>query len=52
MEHLELIFIRLLHLLAHHPDFGTTKEELLDSAMYIVSSFMFNVIKADSLFVY
>lgn len=35
MEHLELIFIRLLHLLAHHPDFGTTKEELLDAAMYI-----------------
>ena len=41
MEHLELIFIELLHLLAHHPDFGTTKEELLDSAMYIVSSIMF-----------
>lgn len=35
MEHLELIFIRLLHLLAHHPDFGTSKEEILDAAIYV-----------------
>jgi len=35
VEHLELIFIRLLHLLAHHPDFGTSKEEILDAAIYI-----------------
>ena len=41
MEYLEMIFIRLLHLLAHHPDFGTTKEELLDAAMYVVSSIIF-----------
>ena len=51
MEHLELIFIRLLHLLAHHPDFGTTKEELLDSAMYIVSSSMFTSWKLIFLFI-
>lgn len=36
-----MIFIRLLHMLAHHPDFGTTKEELLDMAMYVVSCIMF-----------
>ena len=41
VEHLELIFIRLLHLLAHHPDFGTTKEELLDAAMYVISCIIF-----------
>src|SRR5882757_5626910 len=41
MEHLEFIFIRLLHMLAHHPDFGTSKEELLDAAMYAVSCIIF-----------
>ncbi|KAF5318692.1 hypothetical protein D9619_010650 [Psilocybe cf. subviscida] len=35
MENLELIFIRLLHILAHHPDFGTSKEDLMDMANYI-----------------
>ncbi|PPQ74839.1 hypothetical protein CVT26_005219 [Gymnopilus dilepis] len=35
VEHLEIIFIRLLHLLAHHPDFGTTQDELLDLATYV-----------------
>jgi sister-chromatid-cohesion protein PDS5 len=29
-EHLEIIFIRLLHLLAHHPDFSTAHDDLLD----------------------
>ena len=51
VEHLELIFIRLLHLLAHHPDFGTTKEELLDAAMYIVSTVMFASWKLTPLFI-
>jgi sister-chromatid-cohesion protein PDS5 len=32
VEHLEMIFIRLLHLLAHHPDFATTHDDLLDIA--------------------
>ncbi|KAF8156995.1 armadillo-type protein [Crassisporium funariophilum] len=35
VEHLEMIFIRLLHLLAHHPDFATDKDEVLDMATYI-----------------
>ncbi|KAJ7637138.1 armadillo-type protein [Roridomyces roridus] len=36
VQDLEMVFIRLLHLLAHHPDFGVdTKEELLDIAKYI-----------------
>ncbi|GLB39171.1 putative cohesin-associated protein pds5 [Lyophyllum shimeji] len=34
-EHLEIIFIRLLHLLAHHPDFNKAHEDLLDIAKYI-----------------
>ncbi|KAG6833054.1 hypothetical protein H0H87_012065 [Tephrocybe sp. NHM501043] len=34
-EHLEIIFIRLLHLLAHHPDFNKTHEELFDISKYI-----------------
>jgi sister-chromatid-cohesion protein PDS5 len=32
VEHFEIIFIRLLHLLAHHPDFGMEQDELLDMA--------------------
>ncbi|KAF6757823.1 cohesin-associated protein Pds5 [Ephemerocybe angulata] len=35
VEYLELIFIRLLHLLAHHPDFSTTHDDLLDIAKYL-----------------
>ncbi|KAF9457542.1 armadillo-type protein [Collybia nuda] len=34
-EHLEIIFIRLLHLLAHHPDFNTSHDDLLDIAKYV-----------------
>ncbi|KAG5641986.1 hypothetical protein DXG03_003815 [Asterophora parasitica] len=34
-EHLEIIFIRLLHLLSHHPDFNKTHEEFMDIAKYI-----------------
>ena len=33
---LESVFARLLSLLAHHPDFGDSAEELLDSARYIM----------------
>ncbi|MCJ1402432.1 hypothetical protein MMC11_005652 [Xylographa trunciseda] len=33
---LESVFARLLSLLAHHPDFGDSAEELLDSARYII----------------
>lgn len=32
VEHLEVIFIRLLHLLAHHPDFSTAHENTQDMA--------------------
>ncbi len=32
LENLELLFIRLLHFLAHHPDFATTHDELMDMA--------------------
>ncbi|KAF9559464.1 hypothetical protein CPC08DRAFT_763333 [Agrocybe pediades] len=35
LEYLESIFIRLLHLLAHHPDFGVSQEELMDMATYV-----------------
>ncbi|RXW15368.1 hypothetical protein EST38_g10488 [Candolleomyces aberdarensis] len=35
VEHLEVIFIRLLHLLAHHPDFSTAHEDLLDIVKYL-----------------
>jgi len=35
MEHFEMIFLRLLHLLAHHPDFALTEEALPDIAKYI-----------------
>jgi len=31
----EMIFFRLLHLLAHHPDFGTAEDTLPDIARYI-----------------
>ncbi|EIN08867.1 hypothetical protein PUNSTDRAFT_67344 [Punctularia strigosozonata HHB-11173 SS5] len=32
---LELLFLRFLHLLAHHPDFGTDHEQLLEMAKYL-----------------
>jgi sister-chromatid-cohesion protein PDS5 len=35
VDHLEIIFIRLLHLLAHHPDFSSSHEDLADIAKYI-----------------
>ncbi|CAK5272282.1 unnamed protein product [Mycena citricolor] len=35
MKHLEMMFLRLLHLLAHHPDFATTVDEMVDTAKYI-----------------
>ncbi|KZV76642.1 hypothetical protein PENSPDRAFT_598127 [Peniophora sp. CONT] len=35
LQALELPFARLLHLLAHHPDFGLTEESLPDIAKYI-----------------
>ncbi|KAG6332171.1 hypothetical protein ID866_6918 [Astraeus odoratus] len=35
VEHLEVIFIRLLYLLAHHPDFATAHENLQDMAKYV-----------------
>ncbi|TFK49359.1 hypothetical protein OE88DRAFT_1646400 [Heliocybe sulcata] len=35
LEHFELLFIRLLHVLAHHPDFSTAHEALVDIARYI-----------------
>ncbi|KAH8116096.1 armadillo-type protein [Phellopilus nigrolimitatus] len=33
--HWETIFIRLLHVLAHHPDFGLEEQQALDLAKYI-----------------
>jgi sister-chromatid-cohesion protein PDS5 len=32
VEHFELIFFRLLHFLAHHPDFSSSQEDLPDIA--------------------
>lgn len=34
----EMIFTRLLHLLAHHPDFAVDKENILNLAKYVHSS--------------
>jgi len=39
LEHLEIVFIRFLHLLAHHPDFAATEDELLDMASYVNTPF-------------
>ncbi|KAI9871774.1 MAG: hypothetical protein M1830_002474, partial [Pleopsidium flavum] len=33
---MESVFARLLSLLAHHPDYGTSADDLLDSARYIM----------------
>ncbi|KIK94536.1 hypothetical protein PAXRUDRAFT_827895 [Paxillus rubicundulus Ve08.2h10] len=35
VDQLEIIFIRLLHLLAHHPDFATAQENMQEMAKYI-----------------
>ncbi|THH06894.1 hypothetical protein EW145_g3765 [Phellinidium pouzarii] len=35
LTHWETIFIRLLHVLAHHPDFGMEESKVLDLAKYI-----------------
>ncbi|CAE6457598.1 unnamed protein product [Rhizoctonia solani] len=35
VQHFDMLFIRLLHLLAHHPDFAVTTEGLQDIAKYI-----------------
>lgn len=35
VEYFELLFVRLLHILAHHPDFSTEHEDLLDLAKYV-----------------
>ncbi|KAI5121999.1 hypothetical protein M0805_001831 [Coniferiporia weirii] len=35
LTHWEMIFIRLLHALAHHPDFGLEESQILDIAKYI-----------------
>jgi hypothetical protein len=32
LEHLEIVFVRFLHLLAHHPDFATSLDCLRDIA--------------------
>lgn len=33
---MEKCFPRLLHLLAHHPDYGSEADDLLDFAQYVV----------------
>ncbi|CAE6488948.1 unnamed protein product [Rhizoctonia solani] len=35
VQHFDMLFIRLLHLLAHHPDFAVTTEGLQDMARYV-----------------
>ncbi|CAE6540975.1 unnamed protein product [Rhizoctonia solani] len=35
VQHFDMLFIRLLHLLAHHPDFAVTTEGLQDMAKYL-----------------
>ncbi|SRR6266550_475521 len=37
IQHLEMTFIRLLHLLAHHPDFSTSPEDMMDIAKFVWS---------------
>ncbi|KAJ7755342.1 armadillo-type protein [Mycena maculata] len=46
--HLEMIFIRLLHFLAHHPDFATSRDELLDTAKYI-QFYLLQIANADTI---
>ncbi|KAJ8473024.1 hypothetical protein ONZ45_g16446 [Pleurotus djamor] len=47
-EHFEYIIIRLLHVLAHHPDFSTSANDLLDMAKYI-QSYLDLVANADNI---
>lgn len=42
VQHLEIMFIRMLHLLAHHPDFATSHDELLDIAKFVLQLASFN----------
>jgi len=39
VEYFELLFVRLLHTLAHHPDFSTGREDLLDLAKCVAVPF-------------
>jgi len=39
VEYFELLFVRLLHTLAHHPDFSTGHEDLLDLAKCVIVPF-------------
>ncbi|KAJ7432911.1 armadillo-type protein [Mycena galericulata] len=48
VQDMEMIFIRLLHLLAHHPDFSTSQEELLDIAKYI-QFYLLQIANADTI---
>ena len=36
LENFEMFFIRLLHLLAHHPDFAITEEAIQDIAKSVL----------------
>ncbi len=42
VEYFELLLVRLLHTLAHHPDFSTAHEDLLDLSKYVVLSSFFH----------
>ncbi|KAF7350447.1 Sister chromatid cohesion protein pds5 [Mycena venus] len=48
VEHLEMMFIRLLHLLGHHPDFAMSQDEMLDIAKYI-QFYLSQVANADTI---
>ena len=48
LQQFELIFIRLLHLLAHHPDFAVNAESLPDLAKF-VPTFSLLVVPSHSL---
>lgn len=48
LHQFELIFIRLLHLIAHHPDFAVNAEFLPDLAKYAYSSLLVPVLPSHS----
>ncbi|KAF8189855.1 cohesin-associated protein Pds5 [Mycena galopus ATCC 62051] len=48
VQYMEMMFIRLLHVLAHHPDFATSQEEMLDMAKYI-QFYLSQVANADTI---